>query len=267
MKSGQYLRSWCKQSHRRNGDHLSSSCLRDTPASLFHYNSLQACFHQSDLALFHLVVASSSSQVSHHGLVPDHSPRPSSVARARSKPGLASHFLASLKVGDTLSCAVRPGQPRFSPPADPISTPTIMICADACLALFRGFVQDRTERLRQDQGLNSKIPPALLYIGCRGLEHALYAADLQGWQDSGAVEVCYAYSRHGAEPDGHLGYVQDRVWADRDELVRVWGDGAMVYVCGNWVVSHGVRDLMQRIYREQAKKRCGSRTDAEVEGW
>ncbi|KAK7728379.1 hypothetical protein SLS63_006608 [Diaporthe eres] len=158
-------------------------------------------------------------------------------------------------------------KPRFSPPAEPIATPTIMICAGAGLAPFRGFAQDRAERLRQNPDLASKVAPALLYIGCRGPEHALYAAELQGWQDSGAVEIRYAYSRQGARPDDHLGYVQDRVWADRDELVRIWENGAKVYVCGSRAVSHGVRDVVQRIYREQAEKRCGSKTDAEVEGW
>ncbi|KAG6364457.1 hypothetical protein INS49_006058 [Diaporthe citri] len=182
-------------------------------------------------------------------------------------PGLASHFLASLKAGDTLNCSVRPGQPRFSPPADPILTPTIMICAGAGLAPFRGFVQDRAERLRQNPDLASKVAPALLYIGCRAPEHALYAAELQGWQDSGAVDIRHAYSRQGARPDDHLGYVRDRVWADRDELVQIWEDGAKVYVCGSRAVSHGVRDVVQRIYREQAEERCESKTDAEVEGW
>lgn len=99
-------------------------------------------------------------------------------------PGLASHFLANHKAGDALSCSVRPGQPRFSPPTDPISTPTIMICAGAGLAPSRGIVQDRAERLRQSPGLASKLAPALLYVGCRGPDHALYAAELQGWQDS-----------------------------------------------------------------------------------
>lgn len=67
--------------------------------------------------------------------------------------------------------------------------------------------------------------------------------------------------------DDYLGYVQDRVWTDRDELSRIWEDGAKVCVSGSQEVSHGVRDVMQRIYREQAGERCGSKTDAEVEGW
>lgn len=182
-------------------------------------------------------------------------------------PGLASHFLANLKVGDSLSCSVRPGQPRFSPPEDPTSTPTIMICAGAGLAPFRGFVQDRAERLRRDPGLGEKMAPALLYVGCRGPEHELYAAELRAWQDAGAVKVRHAYSRQGAQPGDHLGYVQDRPWADREELARMWDDGARVYVCGSRAVSHGVRDVVQKIYREQAEQRCGSKTDAEVEGW
>lgn len=184
--------------------------------------------------------------------------------------GLASHFLAGLQAGDTLRCSVRPGQPRFSPPADSVPTPMIMICAGAGLAPFRGFLQDRAERLRRDHGIG--LAPALLYIGCRGPKDSLYAGELQDWQDAGVVEVRYAYSRAEVqsdlmEPAPSPRYVQDRVWAEREDLARMWEDGARVYVCGSRVLSHGVRDVAQRIYREMAEERCGPKNDAEVDAW
>lgn len=184
--------------------------------------------------------------------------------------GLASHYLANLKAGDSLSCAVRPGQQRFRPPADLVSTPIVMICAGSGIAPFRGFVQDRVERLRRDPSLAERLAPALLYVGCRGPEQAPYAAELQSWQESGAVDIRFAYSRHEIPSDSGLakpGYVQDRIWTERGELAQLWDDGAKIFVCGSRPVSHGVRDVVQKIYREQAESRCGLKTDDDVERW
>lgn len=114
------------------------------------------------------------------------------------------------------------------------------------------------------------LAPALLFFGCRGRETALYAGELQTWQDSGVVEVRYAYSRDIPSPNGTARgsrYVQDLVWAERDALVQNWDKGARVYVCGSRDLSHGLRDIVQNVYREQAERRCGPKTDTEVEAW
>lgn len=182
--------------------------------------------------------------------------------------GLASHFLSGLQPGDTLSCSIRPGQSRFSPPADPVSTPMIMVCAGTGLAPFRAFIQDRGERLRRDPGV--VLAPALLYVGCRSPRDALYAGELQNWQDAGVVEVRYAYSQiemQSNDPVRSPRYVQDRVWSEREDLVRIWEDGAKVYVCGSRAVSHGVRDVIRRIYGEKAEERCGPKSDVEIDAW
>ncbi|PSS05126.1 P450 family fatty acid hydroxylase [Coniella lustricola] len=181
--------------------------------------------------------------------------------------GLASGYLASLKAGDMLKCSIRSGQPRFRPPMDLESTPIVMICAGSGIAPFRGFVQDRVERLRCDASLTEQLAPALLYVGCRGPDQALYAAEMQEWQESGAVDIRYVYSRHGVSPEAATGYVQDRIWEDREELVKVWEKNAKIFVCGGRPVSHGVRNVVQNIYREQANDRCGLKTDTEVEKW
>lgn len=184
--------------------------------------------------------------------------------------GLASQYLANLKAGDSLSCSVRSGQQRFRPPVDIVSTPIVMICAGSGIAPFRGFVQDRVERLIRDPSLAERLAPALLYIGCRGPEQALYAAELQRWHEKGAVDVRFVYSRHEAPSDNDthkVSYVQDKIWKDREELVRVWDNGAKIFVCGSCWVSHGVRDILQRIYKEQAESRCGPKTDNDAERW
>lgn len=173
-------------------------------------------------------------------------------------PGLASHYLAGLQHSDSLNCAVRPGQSRFRPPTDP-KTPMIMVCAGAGLAPFAGFIADRAEKVERDPGLRSVMAPALLFVGCRSPEHAIYASELK----RGGVDVRYAYSRVG----GLAGHVQDRVWADREDLVKLWDGGARVYVCGSQAVSLGVKEVVRKIYREISEERCGAKTDAEVDEW
>lgn len=181
--------------------------------------------------------------------------------------GLASDYLSNLKAGNMLKCSIRPGQPRFRPPVHLESTPIIMICAGSGIAPFRGFVQDRMERLRRDASLAGRLAPALLYIACYGPDQALYAAEMQSWQESGVVDIRYVYSRQGASPAAPTGYVQDRIWEEREELVKVWDNGAKIFICGSRPVSHGVRNVVQNIYREQAKERCGPKADDEVERW
>lgn len=195
---------------------------------------------------------------------------PSGLAGEAPTRGMASHFLANLKAGDSLRCSVRPGPQRFCPPTDVTTTPLIMVCAGAGLAPFRGFVQDRVEQLRRNPTLTGKVAPALLYVGCRLPEHRLYGEELQRWQSEGAVEVRYAYSRCDErlnESEGMKGYVQDCLWRDQDELAKLWDEGAKVCVCGSRNVSHGVREVVKKIYKEQAETRCGSKTDDEVEAW
>lgn len=193
-----------------------------------------------------------------------HAP-PMSLPDERPTRGLASHYLASLKAGDTLKCLVRRGNPRFKP--DSHSAPMIMVCAGSGIAPFRAFVEHRAElkRRRADQ---QPLAPALLYVGLRSPAHVLYASELEAWQAAGAVEVRYAYSRGAGDGDETRMHVQDRLWADREELCRLWEEhGARVYVCGGRGVSHGVREVVRSVYREQAEKRCGAGTEADVEAW
>lgn len=190
---------------------------------------------------------------------------PASLPEEHPTRGLASNFLAGLKAGDTLKCLVRRGNPRFKP--DSHSAPMIMVCAGSGIAPFRAFVEHRAEALAS-RPKNQSLPPALLYVGLRSPAHALYASELEAWQAMGAVEVRYAYSRAADGGDETRMHVQDRLWADREELCHLWEeDGARVYVCGGRGVSHGVREVVRSVYREQAEKRCGAGTEADVEAW
>ncbi|KAI1773479.1 hypothetical protein F4818DRAFT_452951 [Hypoxylon cercidicola] len=151
-----------------------------------------------------------------------------------------------------------------------------MICAGAGVAPFAGFVAHRAAqqaRGRDPLAADPEPAPAILFVGCRSPRHAPRGAEL-----SRLADVRYAYSRDGGEEregggggggggKGFVGYVQDRVWADREELARLWGDGARVYVCGSRAVSRGVKEVVRRIYREAAERRCGAKTEAEVDEW
>lgn len=197
-------------------------------------------------------------------------PTPSGWPEEAGTYGLASQYLTTLKAGELLSCSVRPGQQRFRPPVNLVSTPVIMICAGSGIASFRGFVQDRVEQICRDPSLAGRLAPALLYVGCRGPAQAPHSTELREWQDLGAVDVRFSYSRHHKSADGGnaiSGYVQDRIWAERDELVQMWDEGARVFICGSRLVSYGVRDVMQKIYLEQAKRRCGIKTNEDMEKW
>ncbi|KAI1103049.1 hypothetical protein F4804DRAFT_333735 [Jackrogersella minutella] len=118
------------------------------------------------------------------------------------------------------------------------------------------------EQARRDSSL--PLGPALLFVGCRGKDHALYATEMEG---SDVVNVRYAYSREHKEGDAFTGYIQDRVWADRDDLVQLWDRGARVYVCGSRDVSQGVKEVVCKIYRDAAERRCGAKTEAEIDEW
>jgi len=138
--------------------------------------------------------------------------------------GLASHYLAGLKPGDTLKCTVRRGNPRFKPvhlaasPASSASAPMIMICAGSGIAPFRAFIEHRAGLLlRRQPGHHPPPPLAILYAGHRSPMHAPYASELESWRAAGVVDVRYAYSRGGAEaglegPAAKGCHVQDRIW-------------------------------------------------------
>ncbi|KAI1382907.1 cytochrome P450 [Hypoxylon trugodes] len=178
-------------------------------------------------------------------------------------PGLASYYLAALQPGASLSCSVRPGNPRFRPPQDP-STPVVMICAGAGIAPFMGFVAHRVAQIQNNSSVTRA--PTVLFVGCRTPQHAPYKTELSRY-GQGVVDVRYAYSRTGHNDGQFSGYIQDRVWADREELAALWDAGARVYVCGSRAFSQGVKEVARRIYKKVAVRRCGAKTETEVDEW
>ncbi|KAI7911783.1 hypothetical protein M0657_010772 [Pyricularia oryzae] len=148
--------------------------------------------------------------------------------------GVGSNFLSSLAANDSIHISVRSGQDTstFRLPSDPL-TPVIMIAAGAGIAPFRGFLQQRAELLKQ----GATLGPAMLFFGCRGAHDDLYRDELEG-SLADVVTVERAYSRPAA---GAGRYVADAlVGPRRDELVGLWGRGAVVLVCGTKKLADGV---------------------------
>lgn len=184
--------------------------------------------------------------------------------------GLASNFLSALKDGDTLSVTVKPSHAAFRPVFyGPGATPVIMVCAGAGLAPFRGFLQHRFELLRQGSVLETKMPPAMLFVGCRSPADKIYADTLREWALAARVDIFYAFSQNTENTESAgCKYAQDRLWLERVRVMDLWEQGARMYVCGSRLVNEGVKDVLKRMYVEGVQKQNGQDlTEAQVEEW
>ncbi|AXJ09704.1 bifunctional cytochrome P450/NADPH--P450 reductase [Arthrobacter sp. PM3] len=159
--------------------------------------------------------------------------------------GASSTFLAQARPGSRIAVTVRPSNAAFHPP-ESLTVPLVMVCAGTGLAPFRGFVQDRALRAQAE---GAAPAPALLFFGCRAPDtDFLYHAELASWAEAANLDLRPVFST--APEDGQK-YVQDRLWADRADVVRLVRQGATVYVCGDGEhMAPAVRDTCVRIYRE-----------------
>eukprot|EP01105_Mastigella_eilhardi_P001514 TRINITY_DN11815_c0_g1_i1.p1 TRINITY_DN11815_c0_g1~~TRINITY_DN11815_c0_g1_i1.p1 ORF type:complete len:1178 (-),score=254.25 TRINITY_DN11815_c0_g1_i1:998-4531(-) len=130
-----------------------------------------------------------------------------------------------------LAVRLRPGM--LLPPADP-SAPLVMIGLGTGIAPFRGFMQDRMRRRREDP--RRPLGPALLYFGCRHRDKDfLFSDELEEFRQAGVLtELVTAFSHDQA----HFVFVQDKLRASdegRETLARALlserGD-AHLYYCG-----------------------------------
>ena len=62
-------------------------------------------------------------------------------------------------------------------------------------------------------------------------------------------------------------YVQDRLWEEREEVIKVFNEAAALYVCGSSMVGEGAANIAKRIYQEAAEALGKSKTNDEVETW
>jgi cytochrome P450/NADPH-cytochrome P450 reductase len=177
--------------------------------------------------------------------------------------GVASNYLSAVEEGDRIHVTVKSNHSNFHLPNDVEKTPLIMFCAGTGLAPFRGFVQERAIQIKSGR----RLAPAYLFIGCCHPERdALFKAELQQWEQEGVVNLFYAYSR-APELSKGAKYVQDRLWLEREEMVKVFDEGATLYVCGSSMVGDSVANMTKKIYQESAEALGKQKTDEEIEEW
>jgi cytochrome P450/NADPH-cytochrome P450 reductase len=179
--------------------------------------------------------------------------------------GVASNFMNSLSAGDAIQIAIRPpAGAHFRLPPDAARTPIICIAAGTGIAPFRAFIQERASMIAAGR---KDLAPALLFFGCRSPDHDdLYREDFDEWQRIGAVDVRRSFSRAPEQSNG-CKHVQDRMWADREDLVGLWRKDAKVYVCGSRGVANSARDMALNIRKEMLKLKGETADDKAMEQW
>ncbi|KAH6949411.1 cytochrome P450 [Ilyonectria sp. MPI-CAGE-AT-0026] len=162
--------------------------------------------------------------------------------------GVASNYLDSLEPGDGLHVAVRSPSVAFRLPVDPEQTPSSALRPERAAVIAAG---------------RKKLAPALLFFGCRDPElDDLYRDELDEWERVNAVSVRRAYSRVPEKSNG-CEHVQDRIWFDREEVVKLWTQNAKLYICGSKGMANSVRDVAIKL-KVEAEKGKGSDTDEEA---
>jgi sulfite reductase (NADPH) flavoprotein alpha-component len=144
-------------------------------------------------------------------------------AHGRERGGVASTFLADRrKVGTEVKLYVKPNK-HFRLPTD-ASCPIIMIGAGTGVAPFRAFTEERAEAA-------GNIGKSWLIFGERNYSYDfLYQLEWQDHLKSGALtNLDVAFSRDQPEKV----YVQNKLWQQREQLLRWVEDGAHIYICGD----------------------------------
>lgn len=188
---------------------------------------------------------------------------PSKIADSKRFLGVASNYLSSVGEGDRIHVAVKESHGNFHPPKDIENTPVMMFCAGTGLAPFRGFVQERAIQVQAGR----KVAPAYLFVGCKHPDKdAIFKDELQQWEKDGIVKVLYAFSKANEKSKG-CRHVQDRLWEEREEMIKVFENGAKLYVCGSSMVGEGVASMTKKIFQEYCESIGKSKTDEEIETW
>lgn len=175
--------------------------------------------------------------------------------------GVASSYLSNLPAGSLLRCTVRPTHAKFHLPHDP-KIPVIMIASGTGIAPMRAFIQERAA-IAGARGA-SALGPAVLFYGCRDHEKDfLYRDELMAWEAAGAVKIKPAFSR--VPPPGFKpGHIDQVIWEQRDEVKKLFVDGAKILVCGSASrLGQSTHDVCIRIWREAHPEA----TAEEAEAW
>lgn len=150
--------------------------------------------------------------------------------------GICSSFLCShLVEGDVCMGFVRRSR-DFVLDERHQGKPLVMIGSGTGIAPFRGFVQHRMAL--QDRG------PMILFFGERYAEKNCYYRDFwKEYQKQLDLQLFFAFSREGDEKQ----YVQDLLYQQRSELVRLMAQGAYFFICGSKHMGSEVKISLESI--------------------
>ncbi|WP_030938566.1 bifunctional cytochrome P450/NADPH--P450 reductase [Streptomyces sp. NRRL S-646] len=154
--------------------------------------------------------------------------------------GIASHYIQTVRAGDTVQARVLPCSESFRLPQDP-SVPVILISAGTGLAPFRGAVLDR-----KHTGATGTL---LCYFGC---DHPavdyLHREEFELAEAAGAVSMRPTFA---CAPENGARYVQDRIAKESDEVWAALEAGGRVYICGDGRrMAPAVREAFMAVYRK-----------------
>ncbi len=168
--------------------------------------------------------------------------------------GVCTNYLRQQTEGSVIYAFVKDTKSAFRLPDDP-ATPILMIGPGTGLAPFRGFLQERAALKAQGQ----EIGKSLLFFGCRHPgQDFLYEDELRQYEADGVTQLSVAFSRLDTEQKC---YVQNDIYARRDEVWQLVEQGAVIYVCGDASrMATDVRLTFAAIYSE---KTGASNTEAE----
>lgn len=162
--------------------------------------------------------------------------------------GVTSTYLASRRIGDRISCFVRPTNVGFRLPGN-VETPIIMFAAGTGIAPMRAFLQERAAIAKAGA---RKLGPAILFFGCRHPEKDfIYRDQLLEWERQGVVQVVSAFSKDETGPH----YVQDAIWEHREEVAKMFVDGGKIYLCGSAArLGKSAAEVCKKVWCEKSGK-------------
>lgn len=168
--------------------------------------------------------------------------------------GVCTNYLRNQAEGRVIYAFVKDTKSAFRLPEDP-ATPIVMIGPGTGLAPFRGFLQERAAL--QAQG--KMVGKSMLFFGCRHPEQDfLYEDELKQFAAQGVTELVTSFSR--LDPQKKC-YVQDDLYARRNDVWQLLQAGAIVYVCGD--ASRMAPDVRRTIAAIYCEKTGASQKEAE----
>lgn len=171
--------------------------------------------------------------------------------------GVASNYLAFLNRGDELLCTVK-ASADFHLPANP-ETPVVLFAAGSGVAPFFGFISERA--LMKKGG--RKVGRTVLYFGMRTPDEILRKEQFAEWVKDGLLDFRPVLSRSDITEMPELPgvsflpeakHVQERVWAEKEDIADLFMEGAQYYTCGSGAkLGQGLKKTLIDIIAEKKR--------------